>query len=157
MLILTTLPILFRQRPSENINSFSYNQSTKLPLAPLIFSSFINGWAVSDVLTALPMYLSPWLHLTCGCWDVQYHCSLLTTSVSAQTVELPLYAPPHLSLTPPHTHFPLATPPLSPCLLKIYHRYSLWGWGREQQHTRQSVCGGQRAACRSEFSPSPFA
>lgn len=75
-------------------------------------------------------------------------------SLSTQTVQLPLYTPSHQSLTPPHTHFPLATPPRSLCLLKIYHRYSLWGWGGSDNKKRQNICGRQRAACRREFSPS---
>lgn len=64
MLILTTLPILFRQRPSENTNSFSYNQSTNLPLAPLTFSSFISGWAVSSMSTSLLCLCVYLLHFT---------------------------------------------------------------------------------------------
>lgn len=85
------------------------------------------------------MYLSPSLRLTCGCWDASSITAFSFVSLSTQTVELPLYTAPHLSLTPPHTHFPLATPPLSLCLLKIYHPYSLWGWGREQQHRTERM------------------
>lgn len=104
MLILTTLPILFRQRPSENINSFSYNQSTKLPLAPLIFSSFINGCAVSDVsLLCLRIYLLGFTSPVAAEMSSITALSLLRQSQHTDCGTAVIHTTPSFSDTPTHS------------------------------------------------------
>lgn len=156
MLILTTLTILFRQRSSENINSFSYNQSTNLPLAPLTFSSFSS----TDELSLRRPHCCAYVFIA----FVSPHLWLLRRPVSITALSL-LCRPQHINCwtaiihtapsifdTPTHS-FSSSYSSTFPVPLKDLPLLLIMGVGREQQHT-QNICGGQWAACRSEFSPS---
>lgn len=106
-----------------------------------------------DVLTALLMYLSPWLHLTWGCWEVQYHCSLLTMSASAHKLlsccqthhPINLWHPTHSFSSSYSSTFPVPLKDLPPLLIM--------GVERERQHDRRYVEGGEQPAGVSSLPP----
>lgn len=87
--------------------------------------------AETSNLTALSLLCQP-QHI--NCWTVVIHTT------------------PSIFDTPTHS-FSSSYSSTFPVPLKDLPLLLIMGVGREQQHT-QNICGGQRAACRSEFSPS---
>lgn len=143
-------PSFLEKGNQRTLPHFPITKSTNLPVSLASSTDELSLQCPYCSAYILISFISPQLVASEMSTITEYHCfSLLTTSVLAHK---PLHSqllhtptPPFLWHAPPTLIFlsysSVSPVPLFKRSITLTH---VWGWGRERQHTRQNVCGGQR-------------